>query len=180
MSLKIQATLKLKNGRRLRGFVTASGGKSLRELRMPNSKRRTRTEPTRAWGDFGSNGQGNKKNEKMGEVENVNEKKDESEKKARSEVEKKKIISEDEGDSVNEDARASTTLPKGTIRLHATRKSNSNSNQNDSSSSSSSSVSDGEKMPNEAFAFDPLAGSVDISMDDFSFAPNRNEKQRQR
>lgn len=99
----------------------------------------------------------------------------------------KKIVSEDEGDEdfdldvafneKNSDSKSKSDgerpLPQGTIRVKAKSSSNSPSSLGGKKEKRSSKEQRGSR---DNLAFDPLAGSVDVSMDDFSYNPEQEQQ----
>ena len=99
----------------------------------------------------------------------------------------KKIVSEDEGDEdfdldvafneKNSDSKSKNDgerpLPQGTIRVKAKSSSNSPSSLGGKKEKRSSKDQRGSR---DNLAFDPLAGSVDVSMDDFSYNPEQEQQ----
>ena len=99
----------------------------------------------------------------------------------------KKIVSEDDGDEdfdldvafneKNSDSKSKSDgerpLPQGTIRVKAKSSSNSPSSLGGKKEKRSSKEQRGSR---DNLAFDPLAGSVDVSMDDFSYNPEQEQQ----
>jgi len=165
--LSVSVCLKTRGGRRYAhgvvtfvAFVDGFGKKKRREERRRRATTRNKT-------SMRDGEETNEDDKEEGDLNAIN-------------VTGKKIVSEDEDDeefdldaafkekfSKSKKLNEELPLPEGTIRIKA---------KSSSSRSSPAEKKKNAQAANNDLAFDPLAGSVDVSMDDFSYDP---EQQRQ-